>query len=219
MRLSQSEENYLKAIFNIGFDTLKNVSTNQIAEKLHTKASSVTDMIKKLSEKKLVVYKKYQGVKLSEEGKKIAVSIIRKHRLWESFLVKKLNFSWDEVHEIAEQLEHIESDKLINNLDAFLDFPTHDPHGDPIPDMNGEIKKIEKIILSNLGINKDSILLGVQDSSDDFLKYLNKKGIGINSSIKIISVESFDNSMSIEMDGTLLTITDTVAKNLLVQEK
>jgi len=136
---SQSEENYIKTIYHISTTSNKGISTNAIAKKLNTKASSVTDMIKKLSEKKVVVYKKYQGVNLTESGKKTAINIIRKHRLWEVFLVEKLNFSWDEVHEVAEQLEHIKSPKLIDELDAFLDFPKSDPHGTPIPDKNGNI--------------------------------------------------------------------------------
>ena len=129
---SQTEENYLKAIFKIAENTNGKVSTNAIAEKLNTKASSVTDMIKKLAEKQLVMYEKYQGVKLTEDGEKIAIQIIRKHRLWEYFLVNTLDFKWDEVHEIAEELEHINSDALIDKLDKFLSFPQYDPHGDPI---------------------------------------------------------------------------------------
>ena len=131
---SQAEENYVKAIYALDTQTKKGVSTNLIAKKLQTKASSVTDMLQKLSGKRLVDYKKYHGVQLSKKGKKIAASVIRKHRLWETFLVRKLHFSWDEVHDIAEQLEHIQSERLIDGLDAFLEFPTVDPHGDPIPD-------------------------------------------------------------------------------------
>ena len=154
---SQSEENYIKAIYHLSAVSEKGISTNAIAEKLETKASSVTDMIKKLSEKKVVVYKKYHGVHLTEEGSKIAANVIRKHRLWEVFLVDKLNFSWDEVHDVAEQLEHIKSPKLINQLDALLGFPTHDPHGDPIPDKNGNLKTIDKSLLSTLSKNEKGI--------------------------------------------------------------
>ena len=138
-----SEENYLKAIYHLEIDADKGISTNAIAKKLETKASSVTDMVKKLSEKKVVVYKKYQGVTLTDFGKKTAANVVRKHRLWEVFLVEKLDFSWDEVHDVAEQLEHIKSPKLINQLDSFLGFPTHDPHGDPIPDKEGNLKTID----------------------------------------------------------------------------
>ena len=132
-----SEENYLKAIYHLELVSDKGISTNAIAEQLETKASSVSDMVKKLSDKNVLVYKKYKGVKLTDLGKHTAANIVRKHRLWEVFLVEKLNFSWDEVHDVAEQLEHIKSPKLINQIDALLGFPTHDPHGDPIPDKDG----------------------------------------------------------------------------------
>ena len=145
-----SEENYLKAIYHLELESDKGISTNAIAEQLETKASSVSDMIKKLSDKKVVVYIKYKGVNLTNLGRKTAANIVRKHRLWEVFLVEKLNFSWDEVHDVAEQLEHIKSPKLINQIDALLGFPTHDPHGDPIPDKDGNIKIIEKSLLSTL---------------------------------------------------------------------
>ena len=147
---SQSEENYLKAIYHLGNQSQKGVSTSDIANKLETKASSVSDMIKKLSDKKLVEYKKYYGVNLTKKGKLIAASVVRKHRLWEVFLVDKLNFTWDEVHDVAEQLEHIKSKKLMEELDSFLGFPKTDPHGDPIPDKDGNLQTIEKTLLSNL---------------------------------------------------------------------
>src|SRR5690606_25078163 len=145
--LSLSEENYLKSIFHLEQKNPAGVSTNALAEQLETKASSVTDMLKKLSDKKLVIYRKYQGVKLSKSGREIALSVIRKHRLWEVFLVEKLEFNWDEVHEVAEQLEHIRSEKLIRELDRFLDFPKRDPHGDPIPDSKGNLAVSDKVIL------------------------------------------------------------------------
>lgn len=214
---SQAEENYLKAIYALEIDTGKGVSTNLIAEKVLSKASSVTDMLQRLAEKELVIYKKYQGVKLSDKGRKIASNIVRKHRLWETFLVDKLHFSWDEVHDVAEQLEHIQSEKLIQQLDSFLGFPTHDPHGDPIPDKDGNLTKRKKIKLSQLNENEQSILLGVEDSSDNFLKYLNKKNISIGNTIRVLSKEPFDNSMEIEIDNTQFSITEEVATNLLVK--
>ncbi len=216
--LSQAEENYLKAIYSLESDLAKAISTNLIAKKMRTKASSVTDMIKKLSDKELVNYKKYQGVQLSEEGKKIAISIVRKHRLWECFLVDKLNFSWDEVHDIAEQLEHIQSETLVDNLDAFLEFPSHDPHGDPIPDKNGYMYKRKKVALSTLNPQDETVLLGVKDSSDAFLKYLNKKNIAIGNTIKVQSIELFDKSMEITINNHLISITKQVAENLMVKE-
>ena len=214
---SQAEENYLKAIYALEIDTGKGVSTNLIAEKVLSKASSVTDMLQRLAEKELVIYKKYQGVRLSDKGRKIASNIVRKHRLWETFLVDKLHFSWDEVHDVAEQLEHIKSEKLIQQLDSFLEFPTHDPHGDPIPDKDGNFTKRKKIKLSQLNENEQSILLGVEDSSDNFLKYLNKKNISIGNTIRVLSKEPFDNSMEIEIDNTKFSITEEVATNLLVK--
>ena len=216
--LSFSEENYLKSIYHLKQLQPKGVSTNAIAKKMKTKASSVTDMLHKLSDKKLVVYKKYQGVQLSKDGEKKAALIVRKHRLWECFLADKLNFSWDEVHEIAEQLEHIKSEALVDKLDQFLGFPTIDPHGDPIPDRDGKITKRKKVKLSTLNENEESILLSIKDATDDFLRYLNKKGIAIGNLIKVVSIEPFDKSIQIQINDTELLITEEVANNLLVKE-
>ncbi len=215
---TSSEENYLKAIYHLGFLSEKGVSTNAIAKKLATKASSVTDMIKKLAEKKVLVYQKYQGVTLTNEGRKTAALIIRKHRLWEVFLVEKLNFNWDEVHDVAEQLEHIKSPKLIDEIDVLLGFPTVDPHGDPIPNKEGEVIARKKVKLSTLKENEETVLLAVEDSSDTFLKYLDKKKIAIGNSIKVIQIEPFDNSVLVLINGVELLITNEVAENLLVKE-
>jgi DtxR family Mn-dependent transcriptional regulator len=173
--LTFSEENHIKSIFHLSASSQDGVSTNSIAENLNTKASSVTEMLKKLSEKSLIVYKKYHGAQLTELGRKTALKIIRKHRLWEVFLVEKLNFKWDEVHDIAEQLEHIQSEKLTNQLDKFLDFPTHDPHGDPIPNPAGFIKFTPKLKLSDLNIGETGKFIGVKDSSSTFLKIFRQK--------------------------------------------
>lgn len=216
--LSFSEENYLKTIYHLELSETNGVSTNAIAKKMQTKASSVTDMVQKLSDKKLVVYIKYQGVQLSSKGKDIAIYLVRKHRLWEFFLVDKLSFSWDKVHDIAEQLEHIQSEELVDRLDEFLGYPSVDPHGDPIPDKDGKITTRKKILLSELQENQDSIMLGVKDSSDEFLRYLDKKKIAIGNKIKVIGVEPFDKSMQIKINNTELVITQTVAENLYVQE-
>ncbi|MCL7752168.1 metal-dependent transcriptional regulator [Polaribacter sp. Z022] len=213
-----SEENYLKAIYHLEIDTDKGISTNAIAKKLITKASSVTDMIKKLSEKEVVVYKKYQGVKLTNFGKKIAANIVRKHRLWEVFLVEKLNFSWDEVHDVAEQLEHIKSPKLIDQIDTFLGFPTHDPHGDPIPDKEGNINTIEKSLLSTLLKNESGICVGVNDSSSEFLKFLDKKGIKLGKQITVLEKEDFDDSLTIRIDDIKLSISNKIANNLYIKK-
>ena len=212
-----SEENYLKAIYHLSNHGGDSVSTNAIAEKMETKASSVTDMIKKLADKDLVNYVKYQGVKLTEKGRLTAVSVIRKHRLWEVFLVNKLNFSWDEVHDVAEQLEHIKSEKLINELDAFLEFPTHDPHGDPIPDRDGNINALDKIPLSSLKENQESKLLSVKDSSDEFLRYLNKRKIKIGDTIKVLNIEPYDKSIQIKINKKEMVISGNVADNLYLK--
>jgi DtxR family Mn-dependent transcriptional regulator len=212
-----SEENYLKAIFHLTIVSDVEISTNAIAEMMETKASSVTDMLKKLAEKDLVNYKKYQGVSLTEQGKLTAKMIVRKHRLWEVFLVEKLDFSWDEVHDIAEQLEHIKSEKLINKLDDFLGNPTEDPHGDPIPNAKGQIITIEKQLLSELSENQIGICVGVKDSSSEFLKYLDKQEISLGSKMEIISKESFDMSLMIKVDSKELMISNKIASNLFVK--
>jgi DtxR family Mn-dependent transcriptional regulator len=212
-----SEENYIKVIYHLSLVSPKGVNTNAIAGMLETKASSVTDMMKKLSDKDLVSYLKYQGVTLTEKGLHSAKMIVRKHRLWEVFLVDKLGFSWDEVHDIAEELEHIKSEQLINKLDAFLGFPIADPHGDPIPDENGIIKKIEKQLLSEVEINASFHCVGVKDSSTDFLKYLDKQKIALGSVVKVIDKEDFDDTLTVEIDGKRLTISNKIANNLYVQ--
>ena len=212
-----SEENYLKTIYHITASSGVEVSTNAIAEKMETKASSVTDMLKKLAEKELIVYKKYQGVLLTEKGNHLAKMIVRKHRLWEVFLVDKLQFSWDEVHDIAEQLEHIKSEKLINKLDDFLGNPTEDPHGDPIPDANGKINKVEKLVLAELNENQTGICIGVKDSSSQFLKYLDKNQITLGSKIQVLTKEEFDLSLKIKVEDKTVTVSNIIANNLYVK--
>ena len=214
---SQSEENYLKAIYHLGNQSQKGVSTSDIANKLDTKASSVSDMIKKLSDKKLVEYKKYYGVNLTKKGKLIAASVVRKHRIWEVFLVDKLNFTWDEVHDVAEQLEHIKSKKLMEELDSFLGFPKTDPHGDPIPDKDGNLQTIEKTLLSNLKKGESGICIGVKDSSSDFLQYLDKQNIKLGDRIKVIDKEAFDESTHIQIANRNMNISKKIASNLYIQ--
>ena len=215
--MTTSEENYLKVIYHLSAVSPKGVNTNAIAGMLDTKASSVTDMLKKLSEKDLVKYKKYQGASLTEKGNLNAKMIVRKHRLWEVFLVEKLNFTWDEVHEIAEELEHIKSEKLIDKLDAFLNFPDFDPHGDPIPNKDGEIKKVQKQLLSEAKINVAYKCVGVKDSSAEFLQYLDKQKIALGSTFKIIEIDAFDDILHIEINNKKLTISNKIATNLYVQ--
>ena len=214
---SLSEENYLKTIFHLQKAFQGGVSTNALAEKLESKASSVTEMLKKLSKKNLVEYRKYQGVKLSSKGKSAALQIIRKHRLWEYFLVEKLNFSWAEVHEVAEQLEHIRSEKLVRELDRFLGFPRKDPHGDPIPDEEGNFTNSEKILLSELEAGETGICIGVKDSSREFLEYLDKNDISLGKKIKVLDREDFDQSLLITMEGQELHISRAISNNLFLK--
>lgn len=215
--MTTSEENYIKVIYHLSLVSPKGVNTNAIAGMLETKASSVTDMLKKLSEKDLVSYQKYQGVSLTENGHLSAKMIVRKHRLWEVFLVEKLAFNWDEVHEIAEELEHIKSEALVNKLDSFLGFPAFDPHGDPIPNEKGVIQKVTKLLLSEAELNKEYYCIGVKDSSSEFLKYLDKQKIALGSAFKIIEKESFDDTLTVEVNSQEKIISNKIANNLYVQ--
>lgn len=212
-----SEENYLKAIYHLGLESEKGVSTNAIAKKIEAKASSVTDMIKKLAEKKVLAYKKYQGVTLTDAGRKRAALIVRKHRLWEVFLVEKLNFNWDEVHDVAEQLEHIKSQKLIDEIDVLLGFPTVDPHGDLIPDKDGNLHPTKKRLLSSLEKNESGICTGVHDSSSTFLQFLDKQGIALGKQITVIAKEPFDDSLTIKIDNREMAISKKIATNLYLK--
>lgn len=214
---SLSEENYLKAIFHLETSYKSGVSTNALAEEMQTKASSVTDMVKRLSDKDLVNYKKYQGVKLSVAGKKAAIEVIRKHRLWEVFLVEKLGFNWDEVHEVAEQLEHIKSEKLTKELDKFLEYPKKDPHGDPIPDANGKFTVADRILLSALKKGESGMCVGVKDSSVEFLQYLDKNGISLGKEIRVLEKEDFDQSMLIKMEKNEIRISHQISTNLFIK--
>lgn len=215
---SLSEENYLKAILHLQKTSKSGVNTNALAKEMQTKASSVTDMVKKLSEKDLVIYKKYQGVYLSDSGRKTALQVVRKHRLWEVFLVDKLSFSWDEVHEVAEQLEHIKSDKLITELDKFLEYPKRDPHGDPIPDAKGDFHVANKTLLSNLSKGERGTLVGVKDTSSEFLKYLDKNNIALGKTIEVLDKEEFDESMLIQTEGKSLRVSPLVAVNIYIKQ-
>ena len=215
--MTHSEENYLKAIYHLTVQLEAEVPTNAIAEMMETKASSVTDMLKKLADKALINYIKYQGVSLTEKGTHAAKMIVRKHRLWEVFLVEKLAFTWDEVHDIAEQLEHIKSEQLINKLDDFLGNPTEDPHGDPIPDAQGKITKTEKLLLSELVESETAICVGVKDSSADFLQYLNKQKIALGAVIKVLGRENFDASLHLIINDTPLTVSSKISGNLYVK--
>jgi DtxR family transcriptional regulator, Mn-dependent transcriptional regulator len=217
--LSFTEENYLKAIYHLSSGGQKSVLTNEVADAMNTKPASVTDMIKKLSAKKLISYEKYYGVTITKQGKSDALSIIRKHRLWETFLVEKLRFSWDEVHEVAEQLEHIQSTLLIEKLDEFLGFPVADPHGHPIPDKNGKIVEQTHKPLSETLHNKKTTLRSVKRGSPSFLQYLSKIGVYIGAKLTILEKTEFDGSLEILIDGSRkVFISRDAAENLLVTE-
>ncbi|MEO9531277.1 MAG: metal-dependent transcriptional regulator [Crocinitomicaceae bacterium] len=217
--LSHSEENYLKEIFHLSGKDHAKVSTNSLADKLDSKASSITDMLKKLGDKKLVSYEKYKGCSLTAKGEKIAIHIIRKHRLWETFLVNKLNFGWDEVHDVAEQLEHIQSLKLINGIDQFLNYPKVDPHGDPIPDKDGNINYLEsKIKLSDTGLNTAVEVVQVNEDSFALLQYLDQIKLGLGSRIIVKERIAFDESITIELnEKTTLSLSKKISENISVK--
>tara|TARA_B100000214_G_C23903050_1_gene597437 strand:- start:429 stop:1085 length:657 start_codon:yes stop_codon:yes gene_type:complete len=212
-----TEENYLKAILNISLLNNGKASTNAISEETGTSAASVSDMLKKLHDKKLIKYEKYKGVSLSKKGKDIAINILRKHRLWETFLVEKLNFNWENVHDVAEQLEHIESSELIDKLDVFLGFPKFDPHGEPIPSKDGDIPKTNTISLNKLKIGEIGMVMGVGLDDTKFLEYLNKLRINIGTKIELLEVIKFDNSIMIKIDGNISHVSKDVAKELFIK--
>jgi DtxR family Mn-dependent transcriptional regulator len=218
MAISFTEENYLKVIHRLSEATLEDISTNAVAEQMQTKAASVTDMLRKLADKGWVNYQKYQGVRLSPTGEKIALSIVRKHRLWELFLVEKMGFNWDEVHEIAEQLEHIESDELVNKLDEYLGFPKTDPHGDPIPNKDGILPDLAYSQLSEIKANKTCKLMGVAQDSTVFLQLLTKLNLSLGAKLDIQEINEFDRSIFVSInDAAPIFISHEVAKNILVK--
>lgn len=216
MKSSDSVENYIKVIYGLSDKKKVWVNTNELAVQMSIKPSSVTDMLKKLDNKQLVNYQKYKGVKLTTEGNTLALRVIRKHRLWEVFLENKLGFNWDEVHDIAEQLEHISSPELVKRLDKFLDFPKYDPHGDPIPDHEGKIKPSKRNLLSAFYKGESGKLVGVDDSSSSFLKFLESKKLALGCEIIVYEKFDYDDSMDIKIMGTKehLNISKEVSRNL-----
>ena len=215
--LSLTEENYLKAIYHLSHDGSRGVSTSEIAEAMQTRAASVTDMIKRLSSKGLVSYEKYHGVEISRQGKTDALSVIRKHRLWETFLVNKLGFAWSDVHEVAEQLEHIQSPLLIEKLDVFLGRPSHDPHGHPIPDSHGKIVDVKNQPLSLVEKGRQGKVCSVTDSSSSFLQFLDKVGIHLGSVLLVQEKQTFDGSLEVVVDGkNKMSLSKEVSDNILI---
>ena len=220
MQNSFTEENYLKIIHSLSGREGLEVSTNALAEGTSTRAASVTDMLRKLSEKGLIHYKKYQGVRLTAEGEKVALKVIRKHRLWEVFLVDKLGFGWDEVHDIAEELEHIPSDRLVEKLASYLGNPQFDPHGDPIPDAKGNMPEPDYVKLSELPAGSHAILMGVLEHTPSFLQHLDRSGLTLGCAIFIKEVNDYDKSVLAETsDKQTLFISHEVSKNILIQRR
>ncbi len=214
---SLTEENYLKAIYHLSLKADNKISLTAIAEEIKVNAASVVDMIKKLSEKGLINYDKVKGVRLTENGSKLALNIVRNHRLWEVFLLDKLGYSWDVVHEIAEQLEHIKHSELADRLDVFLGFPEYDPHGDPIPKSNGEVPKITNTLLSQIEIGKTCRVSAVKDTSPVFLQYLLRLSVSIGTKIKVVDKILYDSSLLIEIDAnSKTTVSLKFAESLLV---
>lgn len=220
MNISLAEENYLKAIYHLA-EKDRTVQTNAIAQHIHAKASSVTDMLDKLSLKELVEYTKYKGVSLTKTGKKQAVKIIRKHRLWESFLVSKLGFSWENVHEIAEQLEHIQSDELVDRLDLFLGEPKFDPHGDPIPNKKGQFPEVvPSISLVHAQNGSRCIIAHVNEDEKSFLSFLSQIGLSLQSELMVLQRFDFNASIEIEVSATgkRIVLDQTIQNKLMVIE-
>lgn len=212
-----SEENYLKALFKLSSKQVKKVNNIALAKELDLNPATVLEMVRKLSDRKLVQLQADKTIQLSEKGKKKALLTIRKHRLWEVFLVDKLNFQWSEVHELAEQLEHIESEDLVNRLDAFLGFPTSDPHGDPIPDKNGKLLQLQSVPLSEVEIGKTYVIQSFAETADSFLDYLSKVDIKPRIKVKISDKNEYDQSLVIVINKKQLHLSEKVAKNILVQ--
>lgn len=215
--LSSTEENYLKALLKITFESETNeAGTNELAAFLALKPATVNDMLKKLKEKELVEYKKYGKISLSPKGKNLAIEILRKHRLWETFLYETFQFTWDELHEVAEQLEHIHSPKLIDSLDSFLGYPEFDPHGEPIPDSKGAMKQNFKNTLSGVVAGNSCKMVSVKDNSRAFLQYVDKVGLAINRQIRVVSKQEYDALMVIEVNGITSTVSQKFAENIYV---
>jgi len=216
--LSFTEENYLKALLHLTIKTgdKEEAGTNEIAAHLNVKPATANDMLKKLKEKKLIDYEKYGKSSLTTSGRKLAIEVVRKHRLWETFLYEKLEFTWDEVHEVAEQLEHIQSSKLVDKLDKFLNYPVFDPHGDAIPTAKGEMEMPLKKTLNEQEIGRSCMMIGVKEDSSSFLQYVDKVGLSINKKIKVLSKQPYDELIEIEVNGKRFSVSPKFAENILI---
>lgn len=218
--ITSTEEDYIKAIFNISQRGKKElVGTNQIATQMSTSAASVTDMLRKLDKKEMIIYEKYKGVKLSPMGTIKAMTLLRKHRLWESFLVEKLGFAWEEVHDIAEQMEHIQSTELVNRLEKYLGYPKFDPHGDPIPDAQGTITIRNQVSLSSLQTGDKGMVVGVKKHDKDFLNHLNQVGINMGTELEIILKYDYDQSIKLNINNSNeALLTAAVCENIFLKK-
>jgi DtxR family Mn-dependent transcriptional regulator len=213
---STAEENYLKGIYKLQ-QGQNSVSTNQLAELLQTKPASVTDMLKRLQEKGMLQYERYYGVKLSRKGRTVALAIVRRHRLWEFFLVNHLKFRWEEVHDIAEQLEHVQSVDLTEKLDAYLGFPRFDPHGDPIPDSEGGIPLRSQKRLSDLEAGASGVICGVADQSKDLLEMLTQLRLHIGTAITVRQRHNYDHSAQVQLpDGEVLQVSEMLCRQIYI---
>ncbi len=214
---TQTKENYLKAIF---FLHQKNVpiSVTELSNKMQVSKPTVNNMVKKMEEKGWLIYKKYKPIKLTSIGKKIGALIVRKHRLTEMFLTEVMGFGWEEVHDIAEEMEHIKSNNLFDRMDEILGFPTIDPHGSPIPDKNGDFIKPNYVNLTAIKVGEKVKLRGFTKSSKELLLFLNKKKIKLNSTLKILQIENFDKSMEVYLkENNKIILTYEVCQSLLVE--
>lgn len=215
--LSITEENYIKAIYHLSSSGNENVNTNAIAEAMNTTAASVSDMLRKLSDKKIAAYEKYKGVALTSDGLLIARRLVRAHRLWEVFLAEKLGYEWHEVHELAERLEHIRDENFVERLDNFLGNPQFDPHGDPIPDVHGNIQKSNAVALGTLPKGSKAVVVGVKNSTSNFLQYLDSIEIALGTKIQIVNVFDFDSSVEIKLPKRSISLSAKAAEHLLVE--
>lgn len=212
---SHTQENYLKALYHLTADK-KEVSVNELAKRMDLKMPSVTSMMKKMADEKLIKYEKYKPVKLTDKGKKMAGLIIRKHRLTEMFLVNVMNFGWEEVHEIAEQVEHIKSAAFFRKMDEMLGFPSKDPHGSAIPDANGNILQEIHKTLSSTSVGDEVTIIGLAQSGDDFLKFLNSKNIRLGTAMKVLEKEVFDGTIVVRAENKKITLSAMVADDLYI---
>lgn len=217
MRTTLTEENYLKALFHL-VDNEGKVTINELSKFLNVKMPSVNNMMKKFADKSWVIYETYKPLIVTEKGRKEAALVVRKHRLTEMFLVKKMNFGWENVHEIAEQLEHVHSTIFFDKMDEILDYPKFDPHGEPIPDKEGNIIAQDLQRLSNCGVGETVIFASVTLSDDAFLNYLTERKLLLNTKIKIIKIENFDKSVTVEVDGKQEVLSRKATEKILVKK-